>query len=102
MDPDRWGGRARLVVWGWAGFEPLDDDHAAAAAGTEIYRLRLGLGSIGDDCFDGINGNYWRHKQFAGAGDILGAFAAGEEAMITDAVGARRQHVHEKAAKGFG
>jgi predicted metalloprotease len=68
-------------VWRCAAFEPLNDDHAAAAAGAEICRLRLGLGSIGADCFDGINGNYRRHEQFAGAGDVLGAFAAGEQAM---------------------
>jgi hypothetical protein len=35
----------------------------------------LRLGSIGADCFDGINGNDWRHEQFAGAGDVLGAVA---------------------------
>jgi hypothetical protein len=43
-------------------------------------------GSIGADCLGGINGNYWRHEQFAGAGDVLGALAAGEEATVADAV----------------
>src|SRR5260370_23688969 len=97
MDPDRWGGRARLVVWGWAAFEPLDDDHAAAAAGTEIYRLRLGLGCIGDDCLDGLNGNYWRHKPFAGPGDILGAFGAGERALRAGAGEGPGHHADEQA-----
>ena len=84
-------------MWRCAWFEPLNDDHAAAAAGAEICRLRLGLGSIGADCLDGIDGNDWRHEQFAGAGDVLGAVAAGEQAIVADAVEARGQHVHEKA-----
>ena len=56
------------------------------------------LGRMGVACFDGIDGNNWRHKQFAGAGDVLGALAAGEEAIVADAVKACGQHVHEKAA----
>ena len=90
------------MVGSCASFEPLDDDHATAAAEAEICRLRLGsigtIGSIGTDCFDGINGNYWRREQFAGAGDVLGALAAGEQAIIADAVEARGQHVDKKAA----
>jgi hypothetical protein len=43
-----------------ARFEPLDDDHAAAAAGAEIHGLRFRsigpIGNIGADCFDGIGG----------------------------------------------
>src|ERR1700736_2542599 len=54
-----------------------------------LWSLRLG--SIGADCFDGIDGNDWRHEQFAGAGDVLGAFAAGEQAIVADAVEARRE-----------
>ena len=92
------GGGARSVVWRCAWFEPLNDDHAAAAAGAEICRLRLGLGSIGADCLDGIDGNDWRHEQFAGARDVLGALAAGEQAIGADAMEACGQHVHEKAA----
>jgi hypothetical protein len=63
-----------------AAFEPLNDDHAATAAGAEICRLRLGR--IGADCFDGINGNDWRREQLAGTGDIVGALAAGEQAVV--------------------
>ena len=59
-----------------ASFEPFDDDHAATAAGTETCCFRLG--GIGAACFDGIHGNDWRHEQLAGAGDVLGALAAGE------------------------
>jgi hypothetical protein len=67
-----------------------------------VCRLRLGLGSIGAACFDGINGNDWRHEQFAGAGDVLGTLSAGEQAVVTNAVEARGQHVHEKAADELG
>jgi hypothetical protein len=74
-----------------AAFEPINDDHPAAAAWAEICRLRLG--SIGADCFDCINGNYWRHEQFAGTGDVLGALAAGEQAIVADAVEACGQYV---------
>jgi hypothetical protein len=48
--------------------------------------LRLGsigaIGSIGADCLDGIDGNDWRGEQLAGAGDVLGTFAAGEQAIV--------------------
>jgi hypothetical protein len=83
------------VVWSRAAFEALDDDHAAATGGTEICRLRLG--SIGAACLERINRNEWRHEQLASAGDVLGALAAGEQAIVADAVEARGQHVHEKA-----
>jgi hypothetical protein len=84
------------VVRSCAAFEPLDDDHPATAAWAEICRLRLG--GIGAVYFDGINGNDWRHEQFASAGDVLGTLAAGEQAIVADAVEACGEHVHEKAA----
>jgi hypothetical protein len=62
-----------------------------------VCRLRLGLGSIGAACFDGINGNDWRHEQFAGAGEVLSKLSAGEQAVVTNAVEARGQHVHESS-----
>jgi predicted metalloprotease len=46
----------------------------------------LRLGGTGADCFDGINGNYWRREQFAGAADVLGTLTAGEQAIVADAV----------------
>ena len=89
-----------------ASFEPFDDDHAAAAAGAETCCLRVGsigiIGSIGADCFDGINGNDWRHEQLAGARDVLGALAAGEQAIVADAVETCGQHVDEEAADELG
>ena len=62
-----------------------------------LWRLRLGS-ALGAGCLDGIDGNDWRHEQLAGARDVLGALAAGEQAIVADAVEARGQHVHEKAA----
>src|SRR5436190_21469591 len=94
------------MVWCGASFKPLDDDHATAAAGADMYRLLFGsigaIGSIGPDCVDGIDGNDWRHEQLAGTRDVLGAFAAGEQAIISDAVEACGQHVDEKAADELG
>lgn len=58
----------------------------------------LRLGGTGADCFDGSNGNYWRREQFAGAGDVLGTFTAGEQAIVADAVASRGQHVHQETA----
>jgi hypothetical protein len=57
--------------------EPFDDDHAPAA---------------------GIDRNDWEHKQFASVGEVLGALAGREEAIVADAVKACGQHVDEKAA----
>jgi len=61
-----------------------------------LWRLWLVGVSVGR--FDGIDRNYWRREQFAGAGDVLGAFAAGEQAIVADAMEACGQHVHEEAA----
>src|SRR5207237_1817037 len=58
----------------------------------------LRLSGVGAGCFDGIKGNYWWFEQLAGADDILGALAAGEQAIVADAMEACGQHVHEKAA----
>ena len=46
----------------------------------------LRLIGVGVGCFDGINGNYWQREQFAGARDVLGALAAGEQAIGADAM----------------
>jgi hypothetical protein len=51
---------------------------------------------VGVGRFDGINGNCGQREQFAGARDVLGALAAGEQAIGADAMEACGQHVHEK------
>ena len=61
-----------------------------------LWCLRL-IG-VGVGRFDGINGNYWQREQLAGARDVVGALAAGEQAIVADAMEACGQHVHEKAA----
>ena len=53
---------------------------------------------VGSGRFDSMNGNYWRREQLARAGDVLGALAAGEQAIVADAMEACGQHVDEKAA----
>src|SRR5262249_24318454 len=77
--------------------ELLDDDHASATARAGVLWF-LRFGSIGPDCFDGIDGNYWRREQLAGACDVVGALAAGEQAIVADAVEARGQYVHQETA----
>ena len=61
-----------------------------------LWLLRF-LGA-GVRCFDGIDGKYRQREQFAGTSDVLGALAAGEQAIVADAMEACGQHVHEKAA----
>ena len=61
-----------------------------------LWCLRL-IG-VGVGRFDGINGNYGQREQLAGARDVVGALAAGEQAIVADAMEACGQHVHEKAA----
>ena len=46
----------------------------------------------------GLHHEHHDVQQFAGAGDVLGALTAGEQAIVADAVEACGQHVHEKAA----
>jgi len=40
----------------------------------------------------------WHGKQLSRAGDVVGADAAGEQAVMADAMESVRQHVDEKAA----
>ena len=49
-----------------------------------LWCLRL-IG-VGVGRFDGIDGNYWQCEQLAGAGDVVGALAAGEQAIVADAM----------------
>src|SRR6266481_5523885 len=84
-------GRTDVVRRG-AALECLDDDHAAAAARTRM-RERFGLVGLGAVGILGL----WlcrRHvAQAARSGDVVGACAAGEQAVVTDAVEALRQDV---------
>jgi hypothetical protein len=83
------------MPWRCTALEDLDDDHATAAAWT----ARLGLidGGSGGLAFRFCNG-----EQFTRSGDVVGARAAGEQAVVADAVEAVRQDVDQEAADELG
>jgi len=58
----------------------------------------LWLFGRGVEGLDGIDGDERRREQFADTRDIAGTGLAGEEAVVADAVEARRQDVPESAA----
>ena len=60
--------------------------------------LRRAKFSGAADGFDCIDGNERWREQLAGADDILGTFAAGQQAIVADAVEACGQHVHQETA----
>src|SRR3974390_2563724 len=91
----RW--RARPIVRSCTAFEPLDDDHAAAAARASVLWW-LRLVSVCSCSVDRIHREYRQREQLTGASDVVGTFAAGEQAIIADAVEACGKHVHEEAA----
>ncbi len=77
-----------------SGLEGLDDDHGSAAVWAELgegrwFRVIGGLGVMG------LGGRHG--EQFAGTGDVAGAPAIGKEAVVSDAVESRWQHVDEEA-----
>src|SRR6516225_2329732 len=77
--------------------EGLDDAHAAAAAGAGmLWRFRL-FGLCGDG-LDGVDRDEWNCEQLADTRDVVGASWAGQQAVVTDAVKALWQHVHQEAA----
>src|SRR5580693_7474515 len=88
------------MVRGGAAPEGLDDDHAAAAAGTRVGE-RLRLATVGGGILAGLA---WRRhgEQFTGTRDVVDTRAAGEQAVMADAVEAVGQHVDEEAADELG
>ena len=78
-------------------FERLDDDHPAAAARAaarrrNVFGLTAGLGARA------LGSGLRRREQLPRALDGVRSKGAGEEAVMSDAVEAARQHVQEKAA----
>ncbi len=47
---------------------------------------------------DGIDRDEWNCEQLADTGDVVGASWADQQAVVTDAVEALWQHVHQEAA----
>ena len=78
-------------------FECLDDDHATAAARARRRRGGgTGVAGIGDVSIStGLRG---RREQSARLGDVVSASAAGEQAVMANAMKSARQDVNEKAA----
>src|ERR1700688_1735924 len=87
------------VAWRAAALEHLDDDHATAAART---RVRERLGSIGAVRIPGPRLCRRQAGQEARAGDVVGARAGGEQAVVTDAVEALRQDMDQEATDELG
>ena len=73
-----------------AGFKDLDDDHAAAADWT-------GFGFIDGLVGIGSRITILRHQQSASQGDIVGAVAVGEQAVMPDMVESFGEDVDQKA-----
>ena len=79
------------MPWCCTALEDLDDDHATAAAWTA--RLVVIEGGTGGSAF-----RFYNRQQLTRAGDVGGARAFGEQAVVADAVRAFWQHVDEEAA----
>ena len=73
------------MAWRGAAPEGLDDDHAAAAAGTWL-RKRFWLAAVGRGMLVALARARRHGEEFAGAGDIAAARAAGKQTVVTDAV----------------
>ena len=79
------------MPWRCTALEDLNDDHATAAART----ARLGLIGGGSG---GLVLRFCNGEQLARMGDVVGARAAGEQAVVADAVEAVRQDVDQESA----
>jgi hypothetical protein len=97
VDPDQGGGSRGTVTRRGAALECLDDDHATAAAGTRV-REWLGIVGLGAAVIRDLGVGRWRVEQAARSGDVVAAGAAGEQAVVTDAVEALRQDVDQESA----
>ena len=83
------------MPWGCTTLEDFDDDQATAAAGTDGLAL-IGGGS------DGLAFRFCNGEQLARLGDIVGARAAGEQAVVADAVEAVWQDMDQESADELG
>jgi hypothetical protein len=83
-------------IGGTTARENFDDEYASAATRTRTQGRRVGR----RDVFGGrgVRLRSWHVEQLTGSRDVLPALRAGEQAIVADAVEARRQHVDEEAA----
>ena len=79
------------MPWRCTALEEFNDDHATAAARTSR------LGGI-DGGSGGLALRVCNSEQFTRLGDVVGARAAGEQAVVADAVEALRQDMDEEFA----
>ena len=76
--------------------EGFDDAHAAAATGAGML-WRFGLFGLCVDSLDGVDRDEWNCEQLADTRDVVGAGWAGQQAVVTDAMEALWQDVHQEA-----
>ena len=77
--------------------EGLDDEHRRAA--VSAHKGGPGAAVIGA-AIAGVGGRRWRRlmQMIASGGDIVLAVGVGKQAVVTDAMKARGQHVQQEAA----
>src|SRR5204863_9562436 len=99
-EPDwREGPQRRLA----AGFEDLDDDHTPAAAWTGVPLIvpvcvAVCVAAFGAVAVAARRGWVGHAKELAGQCDAAGPIAAGQEAIVTDAVKPVGQHMDQDAS----
>ena len=87
------------MTWMAAGLEGLDDEHAAAAARARVCERLCGIGLARLLSFCRSIGRRWvQIQELTHVLDRFGAIAAGEQAVVADAVEALGQNVDEEAA----
>src|SRR5262249_52502705 len=77
--------------------EGLDDAHAAAAAWARMLWRFWVFGLCGGG-LDGVDREERHCEQLAGTRDGVGPCWAGQQAVVTGAVGGGGQHMHQEAA----
>src|SRR5580704_8671678 len=87
------------MLWLAAACKGLDDEHAAAATGAWLQQRGRLIRFIkpGRSVALGVWRAVRRGEQLAGACNVGGAIAVGKESVVTDAMQALGQHVHEEA-----
>ncbi len=85
-----------MGAWRAASLEGLDDDHASPAAWARMRERPRFIG-IGSGCIAGLGLRSRRIEQLPCPRDVLDMLAAGEQAVVADAMETTR-HVDQEAA----